>query len=80
MAKDNTLVNGVIEEIKAASQESSEEDSSDKSSYQVVVSVSDDGIKGGEQVSLDIKKESNEKGYVLPKNGFIKIQQGAMSL
>jgi len=77
LQKDNTLVNGVIEEIKAASQESSEEDSSDKSSYQVVVSVSDDGIKGGEQVSLDIKKESNEKGYVLPKKWVHKDTTGS---
>ncbi|KTD84118.1 efflux RND transporter periplasmic adaptor subunit [Paenibacillus etheri] len=66
LQKDNTLVNGVIQEIKAASKVNSE-DSSEVSNYQVVVSVSDDDLQGGEQVSLDIKKESNEKGYVLPK-------------
>lgn len=66
LVRDNQLVNGTIEEIKAASKETGE-DSSSESSYQVIVSVSDEGVQGGEQVSLDIKKESNEKGYVLPK-------------
>lgn len=76
LAKDNTLVNGVIQEIKAASKENSE-DSSEDTGYQVVVSVSDDGLRGGEQVSLDIKKESNEKGYVLPKKWVHKDTTGS---
>lgn len=76
LAKDNKLVNGMIQEIKAASKENSE-DSSDQSSYKVVVSVSDDGLQGGEQVSLDIKKESNEKGYVLLKKWIHKDTTGS---
>lgn len=79
LVKDNQLVNGTIQEIKTiktASKENSE-DSSDESGYQVVVSVSDDGLQGGEQVSLDIKKESNEKGYVLPKKWVHKDTTGS---
>ncbi|CAH1056605.1 efflux RND transporter periplasmic adaptor subunit [Paenibacillus pseudetheri] len=75
LAKDNTLVNGMIQEIKASKESS--EDSSDESSYQVVVTISDDGLQGGEQVSLDIKKESNEKGYVLPKKWIHKDATGS---
>ena len=76
LVKDNKLVNGTIEEIKAASREKSE-DSPDESSYQVVVSVIDDGLQGGEQVSLDIKKESDEKGFVLPKKWVHKDATGS---
>ncbi|GGD99216.1 cation transporter [Paenibacillus nasutitermitis] len=76
LVKDNQVVNGTIEEIKAATTENSE-DSPDESGYQVVVSVSDDDLKGGEQVSLDIKKDSNEKGYVLPKKWVHKDATGS---
>lgn len=80
LVKDNKLVNGTIQEIKTASKENGEdssEDSPNESSYQVVVSVSDDGLIGGEQVSLDIKKESNEKGFVLPKKWVHKDATGS---
>ncbi|MCQ6563467.1 efflux RND transporter periplasmic adaptor subunit [Paenibacillus mendelii] len=76
LVKDNKLVNGTIQEIKTVSKENSEE-SPDESSYQVVVSVTDDGLQGGEQVSLDIKKESNEKGFVLPKKWVHKDATGS---
>ncbi|NIK76443.1 RND family efflux transporter MFP subunit [Paenibacillus castaneae] len=80
LVKDNKLVNGTIQEIKVASKENREDSSEDApidSSYQVVVSVTDDGLKGGEQVSVDIKKESNEKGFVLPKKWVHKDATGS---
>jgi HlyD family secretion protein len=76
LVKDNQIVNGTIQEIKTASKENSE-NSSDESSYQVVVTTIDEGLQGGEQVSLDIKKESNEKGYVLPKEWVHKDATGS---
>ncbi|QJD86007.1 efflux RND transporter periplasmic adaptor subunit [Cohnella herbarum] len=76
LVKDNRLVNGTIQEIVVATKENSE-DSTEESSYQVVVSITDDGIQGGEQVSLDIKKESNEKGFALPKKWVHKDATGS---
>ncbi|MGO4185715.1 efflux RND transporter periplasmic adaptor subunit, partial [Paenibacillus sp. TAF43_2] len=80
LEKDNKFVDGKIQEIKTASKENNEdsgEDATIESSYQVVVSITDDVLQGGEQVSLDIKKESNEKGFVLPKKWVHKDATGS---
>ncbi|BBH23601.1 RND transporter [Paenibacillus baekrokdamisoli] len=80
LVKDNKLVDGTIQEIKTAKKENSgdsSKDSPNESSYQVVVSITDGGLKGGEQASLDIKKESNDKGFVLPKKWIHKDATGS---
>lgn len=79
LMKENRLVNGTIQEMKAAPKANNKnnKDSSDESGYQVVVSVSEDGLQGGEQVSIDIEKKSNEKGYILQKKWVHKDATGS---